>query len=82
MCTRQNKTKKTILKLTEHVKITIQATEGHYEATQTKDNETTCPIQKQLNLTMYHISGPPRYIRNVPKYIPAKATTDGGSTKN
>ena len=64
-------------KPTGRIRITIQAAEGNYESTQTKDNGDTCPVQKQLNLSRYHISVQSRYIHNAPKYIATKTMETG-----
>ena len=48
--------------------MTIQTTEGRYEATLRVDNTNNCPLQEKLGLTRYSISKPPDMIRNIPKY--------------
>ena len=48
-------------------KITIQTTEGQYEAILRADNTNNCPLQGKLGLTRYRIPEPPRMMRKTPK---------------
>ena len=49
-------------------KVTIQTTEGCYDATMSGGNTNNSPIQKQLTLTRYRIPKPPMMMRNIPMY--------------
>ena len=57
--------------------VTIQTTEGHYEATLTEDNSNNCLIQKQLGLTRYRIPKPPEMMHNIPTYHKTKNLQNG-----
>ena len=59
--------------------VTVQTTEGQYEATLTADNDKNCPlreIHEKIGLTRYRISRPPMTMRNIPKYYTAKNLTN------
>ena len=48
--------------------VTIQTTEGSYEARLVEDDSNNFHIQKRMKLTRYRISKPPGMMRNIPKY--------------
>ena len=62
-------------------RITIQTTEGQYEAIIRADNTNNCTLQEKLGLTRYRIPEPPETMRNIPEYHTAKKTALWTSTK-
>ena len=55
---------------------TIQTTAGRYEARLTEDNANDWPIRRMTQLPRYIISGPPRMMRNIPKYYATEKPRD------
>ena len=56
--------------------VKLQAAEGRYEARLVGDNSNNFPIQRQMKLTRYGISKPPRMRRNIPMYYTTKKLQD------
>ena len=56
--------------------VTIQTTEGIYEARLAEDNSNNFPIQKKMKLTGYRISNPPRMMRNIPQVLYDRETAE------
>ena len=57
--------------------VTIQTTEGKYEATLSEDNANNFPLQEKLGLASYSISKPPKTMRNIPMYHTTRQLQNG-----